>query len=314
MAQLFSFNSFSGLTPGIRPSPESYNMQRQRMESAKIVCGDLCLRLDQRYPPELKAGVAYEGDVHTITPRHPGARSFKVLGKPEVNSTRLYVLIDPIAKPKGVKEVKVTGDMVNAFVMVKKTDGVEVIMHDRLTGAALIEFQLDGSSAFVWSPDGMIYQICREGITLVHRSLTPAEIAGHRVEQLTSQIDTLDLKDESAMRRYHGIIAGAIRLLRHTRDVDARDVLVDFLVEQIGPNLTDSLRNDIRCLLLYYDHPKANFFLRGAGIVILEETKSSSARRKLTPKKKERSLRDQETRLRMRGGSGGGKQQRAAKN
>lgn len=301
---LFSFNPYSGVTMGIRPVIDQFDMMKRTLRPPHVACGNAFVSINNRWDPELREGLLLDATLRLISPAE--RRPFEVLDVRPAQATHLYLIVEPNRSGPGVK-TKVTADMVNAIAQVEVGDGVRIVLSDVRSGQTFLEFHKDNGVAFVWSPDGLIYRFCREGAHIVHRPLTAVVMADLRIAQFRERVKSLDRSQPDQLRRYHGVVFGAIRLLRFTRDPEARDVLVEFLIEQIGPNLTDRIREEIRLILLDQGHPNACMFL-SLEFVSTTEPVRCGARRKPTAKRVARSNKDREERMLRRGPASGGKQ------
>ncbi|HEY0964173.1 MAG TPA: hypothetical protein VGE31_00025 [Candidatus Paceibacterota bacterium] len=300
-SNLFSFNPFSGVSAGITPVTDLYDFKRQRLRPAHIACGDQFIQIDNTWQaPPYREGKLFEANLRTIAP--PGKRAFEVVSQKQSTIDALYLFVDTTIEAEGVRS-RITADMVNATAQIEITDGVRIVMHDVLSGKAFLEFHKEGGTVFLWTPDGWIYRLIRENGEIKNRPLRPVEIAEMRTAHFREILRGMNHLLPEQLRRCHGIISSAVRLLRYTRDAEARDVLVDFFLEQSGPKMTDRIREDIRIILLEVGHENACMFLSPE--YASGDSKACCSRRKPSQKRLARSTHDRELRQQMRGPSGG---------
>lgn len=195
---------------------------------------------------------------------------------------------------------------VNAWTGIRGED-IEVIRIDTSTGTALLRCQ-PNASIELFQFDGSVHLLRVEDGKVSTVPLSQKQMAHLRVEQFEEQIKTLDLSLERDIKRLHGILAGAMRLVTAAKDDGALDVLVDFLTDHQAA-LTDHLRKQVRWALTNARHPAASTFLDGfeAGNVVKIQSADAAAQRAARDKKRrERAASDRELRNAMRGGNGNG--------
>lgn len=248
-SNLFSFKPNTGVRHGIRPVPPQFDMMKGRIRTAYIPCGDSYLQIDKDWDPPYRDGMLFEGSLRTIV--LDDGRTFEVLTDPGPETASLYLFVD--LSPGGGTQ------LVKAAAHIEVLGGARVVTYDSRSGHAFLEFQTDLAVVFVWSPDGRIFRFIREDTKIEEWPLTDEMMAWQRTEQLREQIKGLDPLNSEHLRRHHGIIASAIRILRVTRHEEARDILLQFLLDQCGM-LTDRMRDEIHQILLKYNHPSANLF------------------------------------------------------
>jgi len=313
-SNLHTFNPFSGLVPGIRLKVDGVDPNNQKPRPEHIPVGEWFIAVDRKWHrPALKDGRLLEAGLRTIEPLS-GGKSFQTLVGRQTESGQL-VLID-LQTPAHIKR-HVSPEEVNARFALECFGSVKIVMQHLYGGSALIEFFKEDGEVDIWSLDGMIYRLVMRAEKVIQISLTHSEIAKLRVEQFRTQINGLDLNMATDIKRCHGIIAGVTRLLRYTNDTKSQDILVNFLVEQIGPNLADGLRVEIRGILLRMNHKLAGSFVAmayGDNIVPFKSVDyqaESIQQRALTSARREvsRRVRDKNCQE-MKGSSsgGGGKQ------
>ena len=302
---LFSFNPFQGLTAGFVLQVNKFDQRRGTILPAHVLCGEGFIQVEKSWKPTLKDSRLFEATLRMVTPLQ--GKPFRVID--QGNSTSIYLQVT-MATPAGISP-KASANVVNAIGKTTVSEGVQVVMYDNLTPDSILEFVDDGAHVEIWAATGAVYRFRRHGLDIVQEHLTFEQMAGLRVVQLNEQIVTLDLNNSDHVRKYHGIVGGAVRLLQYAQDRKAREVLIDFLVQQNGPNLTMRLRDNIRMLLLGYKHPSSCMFVEGYDKPFLE-TKETCGRRKPTAKKVLRAQQDRERRAQMKGASSGGKQKKVA--
>lgn len=261
MTNLYTFNPFTGITAGIRLVLDGVDPRTQRPTAPHIAVGSRYVAVDKFWKDVSLDGVGRLHDVslHTVH-LHSGAKSFPVLIPQHPKETKLYCYIDPTV-PKGVKPW-VNPQDVRARFGIGTMRGVKPVVSDNFTQTFFLEFEEEDSQVDIWYETGHIARLVRRADELVEIRLTAKEIAKERTWQFQKQMEELHDDDGVTMKCRHGIIGGAIRLLRLTHDHGAQDELVDFLVDQL-PNLTLSLRNEIHSLLKAKGHLFAGNFLPG---------------------------------------------------
>jgi hypothetical protein len=316
MAHTYTYNPLSGLSAGI-PLTIGASVPSNPMRIA---------------PPHLQLGRAGFIGVNThwqsahfvsgrllhssLTKIEPAEkRSFYVFDAPRQNDDFNSLIFIDTSVPKNMTR-RPESD-VDAWTGIRG-EGVEVVRADTSTGTALLRceanatielFQFDGSVHLISVLNGKVSTV----------PLSRKQMAQYRVEQFREQIATLNLSLEPDVRRLHGIIAGAIRLVPTARDQQALDVLVDFFTDHRA-QITPRLREDIRFRLLNANHPAAGEFIDGfeaVNVVKIQSADSASARAKAEQKRRARSEKDRQRTLATKNGgkgnSGGGQQQSAQK-
>lgn len=304
----YTFNRFNGLAVGVTLIRDGVNPRTMRPLPPHIMCGGSFIAAEQHWTSA--PALLYEASLHEIKPAS-GARPFEVLVPRHRQGTKHYVFVDS-RSPRGMKQ-KVTGDEINARSGVEKTSGVRLVLGDRLTGSYLLEFGEAGDQVDLWHADGSISRLVLQDGAVQQVPLTLVEMAKLRIAQFEDQIAELNFETE--IPRYHGIIAGATRLLRHAPTRAVEDILVDFLSDQVGEPITDRLRADIRSILLASGHPFAGTFAPAmyAGNVVRFAPKEGAGEAKAAAlaRKRQRAEEERARRLALRGASGGGNDHRS---
>jgi hypothetical protein len=304
MAHLFTYNPLSGLSAGVPitvGAPLSTNPSRVA-------------------PPHLSVGVAGFIDVNTrwrnahivsgrllrssITMIEPqGKRVFYVFDAPRANDNFNSIVFIDTSMPKNMKRRAETD--VNAWTGMRG-EGFKTICFDSASGGALLHcgpnatielFQFDGSVHLLSVVNGKVSTV----------PLSQKQMAKLRVDQFEEQIAILDLSAERDVRRLHGIIAGALRLVSVVKEAAALDVLGDFFITHQA-ELTDNLRMQVRGTLTDRGHSATGTFLDGfeaTNVVKIRSLEAVQKRAQAEQKRRERSIRDRELRASMRGGNGG---------
>jgi hypothetical protein len=302
---LFTFNPFSGISAGIHLVLNGTNPRNNRPVPLHIACGPAFVAVETgwKHPTLDRNGRLHQASLHYIEPLS-GAKSFEVLVPMHEQETKLYCLVDSII-PKGVK-LKSKPEEVRARFALETSEGVRMVIWDKMTQSYLLEFSADGDEVDIWYETGHIARIVRRGGSIIQIPLTATEIAQERVWQFEDQISGLQDGVEADQKRRHGIIAGSVRLLRNTSDRDAEDRLVDFLVEQI-PHLTEGLRTEIRSVLLAKGHSSAGDFTLGWPTNVVQlKPKSSDGKARSAARKRLRAEEDRARTMATKGASGGG--------
>jgi hypothetical protein len=311
---LYTFNPFSGVTTGIQMTTDALSPRGQTLPDHIMVGnrGFIQLEKNWRHPSYARGTRLFEASLALISAA--SGTEFEVLAPRNQYSNKLYCFVDP-AMPAGTR-LRANPEEVNAWIYQVATDGVRIVMFDKFVGAYLVEFEADGDEIDIWFQNGYIARLLRQGDVIVSADLSASEIAGERVYQMQDQIDSLKLSEEIGMRRCHGIIGGATRLLAVTRDRSAQDVYVDFLSGYLK-HMTDRLRSEVRQVLLQLKHPYAGNFADGwAGNVVAMPERGDDAQagaQKLAAakaRKAKKAAEDRALREKMRGGFGSSKKQR----
>lgn len=305
---LYTFNPFTGVNAGIQLTSGALGPRGQTLPDHLMVgnSGFVQIEKNWHHPPYARGNRLFEGSLVTISAA--SGAEFEVLAPRNQYSRKLYCFVDPTV-PTGSK-LRANPEQVNAWVQQMATDGVRIPMCDKFSGAYLVEFADDGNEIDIWFQNGHIVRLLRQGDEIVSAPMSATEIAKERVYQLEEQIEALDLSDDAGMRRCHGIIGAATRLLSVTRDRSAQDVYVDFLTDQLK-HMTDRLRLEVRQVILRLNHPFAGNFANGwAGNVVAmpkrdEESQAGAKKRaEAKARKAQRAEEDRALRQKMRGDSG----------
>ena len=289
---LFGFNPFSGIDLGIPLIKNEKDRRTGKVRSPYLAIGGGFIGIDYGYEnPEFWGDALMSAELRQV--ELPGKAPFNVWAKQQSNKPPVYLFVDLNTMPANIKRL-VTGEMVNAWSEVYFSTGVEAVLADSVMGRYLLKFSAENATADIWTRDGMIYRLQLQQGTIVQLALAPTEIAHKRIHQFKEQISSLNLQVERDMKRYHGILAGVVRLLRYVRDDKSRDMLVDFLVDQVGPNLGAGLRDDIRDILAEVRHPLASMFTSGLSapnVVQLKTTTLDAAANRAAADKRKADLR-----------------------
>lgn len=304
---LYTFNPFSGISAGISLIRNGVNPRTNRPVPPHIACGPAFVAVENSWKLQHldHNGLLYEASLHRIEPPS-GAKPFEVLVPKHGQETKLYCYVDT-AIPKGIK-LKEKLEEVRARHAVETSDEVRLVIWDKMTQRYLLEFGTNGAEVDVWYETGHIARLVRRGDALVQIPLSATEIARERIWQYEGQIETLNPSVEADQKRRHGIIAGAVRLLRIMSNREAEDLLVDFLIEQI-PHLTERLREEIRGVLLAKGHLLAGNFFPGwtTNIVQLKsKVASDDTKSRSQARKRQRAEEDRARTFATKGASNGG--------
>lgn len=304
MAYTYSYNPLVGLSTGIAlifGASSPHNPSRKfpphlPVDSAGFV------GVNTRWKnPHFEGGRLLRSSLTTIEPKN--GRSFKVFDAPRQEDDHHSIVFIDTSTPPHMKR-RPDAD-IKAWTGIRG-EGIQVVLADISTGAALLRCE-PNASIEIFQFDGSVHFIRVESGKFSVVPLSHKQMANLRVEQFEEQIARLDLSLERDVRCFHGIIAGALRLVARVKDPSALDVLAEFmLVHQ--HELTVNLREQIRFTFLNADHSAAQNFLDGYGAdnVVKIETQQGAAKRiALQKKKRERSERDRKLREAMRGGHGG---------
>ena len=291
-ANLFNFRPFSGVDVGIELIKGGTDRHTGKTRPPYLAIGGGFISIDYGYQnPEFWGKSLMSADLRSV--ELPGKAPFNVWAKRQSDKSPVYLFVDLNTMPAHIKRL-VTGEMVNAWSEVYFSTGVEAVLADPVMGRYLLKFSAENATADIWTRDGMIYRLQLQRGTVVQLALSSTEIAHKRIHQFKEQISSLNLEVERNIKRYHGILAGVVRLLRYVRDGKSRDMLVDFLVDQVGPNLAEGLRNDIRGILDEVHHPLATMFASGMAapnVVQLKTTTLDAAANRAAADKRKADLR-----------------------
>ena len=291
MAHLYTYNTFAGLSAGI---PMTIGASMPSNPSRKA-------------PPHLPIGLAGFIGLNTrwsnvqfvsgrllrssLTKIEPaGKKRFYVFDAPRQNDEHHSLILIDTSVPKNMTR-RPESD-VNAWTGIRG-EGFEKIMFDRTTSTALLRCE-PNASIELFQFDGSVHLLRVENGKVSTVPLNQKQMATLRGEQFEEQIATLDLSLERDMKRLHGILAGAMRLISAAKETAALDVLVDFLTDHQA-ELTDHLRKQVRWALSDAGHPAANTFLDGfeaGNVVKIQSADAASARAKAEQRRRERSEMD----------------------
>ena len=315
-----SFDSLHGLQNGI---PLVTGMPTGKNDGSyhppHIRCGENFLGMNRKehHMPTISY---FEGRPHVtrgllqeITPNKEGAATFTVLSA--FNFTPLNQLVYVTSRLVEDPRIKLKYDpkTIRAWQGVIADQTVGTLLRDEFSGDCLLLFTEDGQEADVYLGTGTVWRIARENGIVSAQILSWTETATVRVAQYQSQLELLtDSVDD--IKRKHGIIGGAIRLLHLTKNAPgARQVLVQFLGDEKLP-LTAKMRAEIYNLLASWNDNARFDFGEQSNVLNLtllrEHFKGAPAEEK--KRKLDRANRDRQERAIMKGSSnGGGKQKQA---
>lgn len=286
MTNCFTFNPFLGFYDGIEmalnvPRPDNSG----RVFPPHVRVSSEFIQIDSVKKPVWNDGRLLSAAIRRID---TDRTSFKVFSRNDGDS--ILVLVD-LVTPEGVKR-KIDPDVVNAWVAFE-SDTTEVVLKHPVSGRCLVELD-NGDDLTVFDKDGAVYRIVNRDGQMESIRLTTAEMARERILLMQRQLD----ENESGLGKQHAILGGAARLLEHTRDVDARDVLTDFLCDYSGPDdLPNGLRINICNLLVNYGDLRSVMFSPsmdfGGNVVPLAKSRGKTEAA-AKAKKRERSERDRE--------------------
>jgi hypothetical protein len=301
---MFTYNPYTGLKAGVQlvigqPIPNNSG----KIAPPHLRCGDGFIAVNTRWSnPAIENGRLMAALLTKIEPY--GKKPFNIFDQPTAGEKDTFILLDP-SVPKGMKP-RFDANTINAWSGIMG-ESIQVLMVDPMTGQAFVRCMGFADVEF-YLPDGVVHKLYIESGKVEIAKLLPKEMAQLRVEQYESQIEQLDSDNEQHMRKYHGILAGALRLVRAVKDADAREVMVDFLVDHQA-HMTTALRADVRNALLAVRHPASSNFLEGydgANVVILPNQQVAASRTERYRRRAARAEADRALRAEMRGGSNGG--------
>ncbi len=308
----FYFDPYTGVIDGLPVAENMPDLHRPgRMYPPSVQCEGEFIRLDTAKVPDIQVvgGMkrVMNASLRTVYPTH-GGREFDVLSSDGVSGT--FLLVSTRVSDRRVKE---KSSWLNAWEGIISDSDVEVVL--KSPQSALFRLTEEGQEVEVFQHNGLVHQLWFEGGRIFSVPLSRAEIVESRTWQFDSQIGQLT-DSEHDTRRLQGILWGAARLLRFSaKDAAVRPELVNFLVKYVD-QMAERLREEVRSILLQAGDRSAGNFVYGENIVSLEERRDGEARRKRAEtdrKKQERQERDRAERLSMRGTTGGGQQNKKAK-
>jgi len=314
---LYTYNPYNGLLPGISLAIGVQSLHDSRKTyPPHLRCGDDFIAVERSWmQPDIVHGRLMSASVEQRAPE--GKRPFKVFYRHNDASKAVYVYLIP-SMPDGMKS-KVDTSFLNCWRGIV-TEGADVLMSDPFSGEALVALAKDGDRVRLFVNDGQVYSLLFKDGSLLVEYLSYVDMADLRIEQFESQIAGLDISEEADMRRFHGVLAGAIRLLRATAmNEGVRKIFRDFLLEHVG-HMTARLRQEVRTILLSCNDLFAGNFIEGhfggsSGgggdmVVSLALHRAKAGRTESDRRKRERAERDRQIRDEMKGG-GSGKKQKA---
>ena len=277
-----------------------------------ISCGEQFVAVESHWQniPH-KGGLLHDGSIDKIFPVG-GKKSFEVLIPRNRDSKAIYVFVDSTV-PTHVK-VRVTAEMVRAYAGLSDSP-VRKIIGNVFIESYFLEFAEDGDDVAIFHSNGAVTRLVRSGDEILQEPITPAEMAHERIQKMQDQISCLDLTMQEDVKRLHGIIASAIRLLRFTNDKAAENKLIEFLVDEQA-RLTKSFRIEIYELLRQKGHLLAGNFAEGFqanNVVQLASKPSGDGKAHSEARKRARAAEDQRRAALTKGPTGQKGQQSKSK-
>lgn len=316
---LFHFDPFGGLVEGI---PVTENLPTLKNDGSvyppHIRCGESFIGVDRVSPPvSVRHGDALHvtrGFIRRIDPVN-GGRSFDVIS----SHGRASVLLQVNLRTPSSFRVRDKAHL-RAWEGVTQCDGVETILPLDV-GCGLFLLNDQGQEVDVFVHNGFVFRLRLEKSAIVNVPLSQVDMARMRISQYESQIEEICLSSNQGVPRLHGILGSAIRLLRlSANNAEVRSYFVNFLADHLG-QLIESMRREIRSILLQANDKFAGTFAEGADIISLADrqaykligqklVEAVQKRKDVERKKVERIARNQAERLVMRGDSSVGRQKR----
>lgn len=306
-----TFIPLRGVTPGIALATDLLKQGGGTLP-AQLGVGPRFVAVDTFEPksPDIgKRGMLFSAVLRQIDTEKA---SFQVFSKPEGGETRTkLVFIDLVTTPTGVKR-KFDPSVIRAWVGFYTN--ANLVAHHSGSGRALVEFNKEGQSCLAFDFDGMVHRLVYRGGEIIVDPLTPVEVARERIRLARDQIAKIDDREEGAVKRLHGIAGGLHRLFDKVKDGAAREEFVEFFLDY-AQQLPVGLRRSLYEQLEYSGHQKAATFAAGYGggnVVSIDSArnkgpKDPEAFNKAKGKRRDRSQRDKELRLKMKGAAGGGR-------
>lgn len=289
----FSFDPYRGVAEGIVVTENMLNPRNDGSVYPPHIRCDGFINLDRVKAPTTKTvgeqRLLTQACLRQIDPTN-GGKSFNMFSS--IGRTGILLLINLLATSHRVKE-KVSG--LRAWEGIEADNDIEKLLVS--PSGALLFLTEDGQEVDVYLHNGSVFRLRREKDSVVNIPLTWTDMAKMRVEQFRTQIATLG-DDEDDVRRLHGVLGGAIRLVRFCgKEQGPREVVSEFLAENVG-NMTDRIRTEVRALLLLANDKYAGIFITGHNIVSLDDRRRNSgdAGRKLAEAKKKKAERQQRDR------------------
>lgn len=294
MAHLYTYNSLVGLRAGIAmtiSAPLPNNPTRTAPPHLRVD-GAGFIDVNTRWQnAQFVSGRLLHASLTKIEPAN--SRAFQVFDAPRSDDDFVSLIFIDTSVPPGTKR-RAEAD-INAWLDIRG-EGFTAIMADTNTGAALLRC---GSNATIelFQFDGAVRQLRIVNSKVSTVPLSQKQMAQLRVEQFKEQIAHFNMLLERDVRRTHGILSSALRLVQVVKDAGALDVFADFLVEHQAV-MTDNLRKQVRYALLDAGHPAASTFLDGFEAVNVVNISSPDAAAKRAAADKKRRDRDADNRRR----------------
>lgn len=306
MAQVncFSFSPYGGIEEGIAIK-EGVIGPSGKIIPNHVSVGGLFVQLNKFMPPETRqihnvkrVWAAFVKEV--ITPQ----AEFDTLAS--AGEKGIVVHISTLVDNHHVREKQVVNDL-NAWVGVVADSYVTTVVYNR--GEGLFLLTENGQEVDVHLSSGEVVRLVRENGKIVRVHLDWIQMAKLRVEQLDGQL-MFQTDDEEGVRRTHGILAGAVRFVRHTAKIrEVREVFSSFLADNVE-RMTDKMRSEVRVLLAGLGDRHAGMFVSSENVISLDtrpqKASKTPARLEAERKRLQRIKNDRDARERMRGPSNGG--------
>lgn len=305
---LYTYNIYTNTIRQGLPLTSNRSNPKNPMQTMPphLMCGEMFVALNFKWQhPPIQGGMLLRADLERIEPA--GKKPFYVLSRATKSAEEMLLFIET-TPPRGVKS-RIDMNQLNTHTGLDG-EGFEVILADRITGAALVRC-VEGATVDIFLPDGRVELIGISDGEPRHIRQTQKQMAALRVTQLTAQLE----RSVDNVKWQHGIIGSAIRLLKTAHDDGAIDELVSFLADNVA-KLTDRMRRDVRERLLEIRHPLAGTFLDGFesnNVVRIQSPEAAAKRAQSEKRRRERSERDRERTATAKSGGKGDTQKSGGK-
>lgn len=294
MAHLYTHNQFTGLSAGITMTIGASlpNNPTRTAPPHLRVDGAGFIGVNTRWQnAQFVSGRLVRASLTKIEPAN--GRAFQVFDAPRSDDDFVSLIFIDVSTPKGMKR-RAEAD-INAWTGIRG-EGFTAVMVDTMTGAALLRCE-PNASIKMFQFDGAVRQLRINNSKVSNVPLSQEQMAQLRVEQFKEQIAHFNMLLERDVRRTHGILSSALRLIKMVKSAGALNVLADFLVEHQAV-MTDNLRKQVRYALLDAGHSSAGIFLDGFEAVNVVNISSPDAAAKRAAADKKRRDRDADNRQR----------------
>jgi|GEM_PF-5720164 len=304
----FHYAPYQGVMEGI---PLSANMLSRRNDGTfyplQLRCGDRYIMLDRNHQPliqNLADGTVRVINADVVPFTSLAGKTFNLLSKSEGNSVLLFV--QTRSTDQRIKEKFPATAWENVII-----DGSSGMIMSSV-GLYLVRM-IEGGSVYIFLRNGAVTKVEVRGGRCVETTLSLADMATQRVEQMQDQLSKLSDPYVTEVVLLHGILGGASRMLCQFIAIeDVRHIFVNFLLDHLE-DIPRKSKQDVRQALLSVNDIYAGNFVEGYENNVVQFNKHhkttaiSEQLAAATRRRSARRIKDREVRAEMRGPSGGGR-------